>query len=92
MNNRSQIIKTAKLLGVYLIGLEDQSSEFLSYDTDKGIFSLPKSGLYIMLLFEKPWTGLAGRNLFTTLRPAWPSKKIHYYKSKIGMEFEIILP
>lgn len=87
------VIKKAKLLGVYLIGLEDQSPDFLSYDTDNGHFQLPKKGLFMMLLFEKPCRGeLAGRNLFTTLRPAWPSRKIHYYKSKIGMEFEIVLP
>ena len=88
-----RVIKTAKLLCVHLINLEDQSPDFLSYDTDCGHFQLPKQGQYIMLLFEKPCAGeLAGRNLFTTLRPAWPSRKINYYKSKIGMEFEIILP
>jgi len=87
------VITTAKLLSVYHLKIEDQSPDFLSYDTDCGRFQLPKRGLYMMLLFEKPCGGeLSGRNLFTTLRPAWPSGKIHYYKSKIGMEFEIILP
>lgn len=87
------IIKTAKLLGVFPIRLEYQGPELLSYDTDNGKFRLPKKGLYIMLFFEKPCEGgLSGRNLFTTLRPAWPGHKVDYYKRKIGMDFEIILP
>jgi len=73
----------ATLLEVIPVRLENLSAEFLNYDTDGGRFKLPKRGEYLLLIF-RGYTGL-----FPTLRAAWPSSKLKYYRDSIGEEFEI---
>lgn len=85
-----RIINVATLLSVIPVILEDQSEAFLSYDTDDGTYRLPKSGIYLMLIFEKPCCckSLSSRDLFTTLRRS-TIKKATYYRSAIGQEFVV---
>lgn len=73
----------AQLLQVLEVNLKNLSRPFLNYDTDEGLFKLPKSGAYMMLIF------LGKRGLFTTLRPCFPTAKLEWYKSKIGKLFDI---
>ncbi len=54
---------SAKLIEAIPVNLQDLSGEFLDYDTE-GLFPLPKSGRYILLLFFK-----RKGNIFSTLRP-----------------------
>ena len=78
-------ITQAKLLEAIQIRLEDLSPAFLAYDTDNGLYDLPKKGRYIVLIFAK------GENdIFTTLRRDVPHK-YEYYVSKRGEVFEIII-
>ena len=81
-----EIIKTARLVGVYKIYLEEEKQCFFNYDTDNGAYKLPPKGLYIMLLFLKP----DGKNLFTTLR-RFTNDKHQYYWGKVGETFNIVI-
>ena len=58
----------ATLIQVLPIDLGDLSAEFLAYDTDNGLFKLPKRGKYLMLISE------GSHGLFTTLRAAYPPR------------------
>lgn len=75
----------AKLLGIVGVKLEKLDKPFLDYDTDHGKFELPKSGVYMMLIFQ------AQRGIFTTLRAAYPSKKVKYYRDLVGQDFRVII-
>ena len=87
---RDDPIKTAWLLGVYEIHLEDQHPLFIAYDTDD-IYKLPSKGKYLMLLFLKPQEeGMPATNLFTTLR-RHTLQKYNYYRKLVGQEFKIVL-
>lgn len=72
------------LLDVVIVNLKDLSKDFLDYDTDKGLFELPKTGKYMLLIFRKACTN----NLFTTLR-IWSKENESRYRSGIGMWFDI---
>ena len=74
---RDYIPRSAKLLEVINVKMEDLSETFLEYDTD-GVFTLPKKGNYMLLLFM----GDTG-HLFTTIRRQTESKET-YYRSQIG--------
>lgn len=76
--------RKATLLDVVMVNLQELSDEFLSYDTDD-VFKLAKTGSYMMLLFK----GQCG--LFTTLRSAYPLRKVDYYRAAIGKEFNIVI-
>lgn len=79
--------KSAKLLAVYPINItKNTSKELLEYDTayDGGHFEL-KRGRYIQLVF----IGDLGIP-FCTIRPAFPTRKIDYYKGAIGEWFNIV--
>jgi hypothetical protein len=76
------ICESAKLLEVLNVELAELSPEFIDYDTD-GIYPLPKSGRYMMLIFQKE-----DGNIFTTLRRFTPDK-YSYYNGAIGQEFEV---
>ena len=78
--------KQAVLLDVLTIKLEEMSKVFLDFDTDNGLFPLPKRGNYLLLLFK----GDAG--IFPTLRAAFPGTKVDYYRKAIGETFEIFTP
>jgi len=84
------MIESAKLLGVIPVKLEYLSPSLLAYDTDNGVYQLPKKGDYLMLIFQKihgvDFT--VGENLFTTLRRSTP-EKIRYYSGAIGEEFKV---
>jgi hypothetical protein len=84
LGNRNDMAYTARLVAVQVVDLEDLHPEFLAYDTDNGRYELPKRGKYLLLLFH------AVGGLFTTLRPAFPSRKEEYYRSKIGQEFDVV--
>jgi len=75
----------ATLLSVQLVHLEDLPKVFLDYDTDFGKYELPKRGLYMLLVFT------AQNGIFTTLRSAYPKKKIDYYTDNVGKEFDIVI-
>ncbi len=83
--------QSSKLLEVLPVRLEDLSPEFLGYDTsyleggEERQYKLPKSGNYMILLFQ-----VCGRPdaLWTTIRSQWPASKLEYYRSHIGEVFE----
>lgn len=79
-------ISRATLVEVIPVQLENLSKQFLSYDTDGGIYRLPSSGSYMILVFLK---GTHLTQIFTTIRRNYP-EKYQYYKSSIGEEFEIV--
>lgn len=77
---------SAQLLAVKPIKIDkDTPKELLEYDTayEGGHFEL-KHGMYIQLVF----LGNLGIP-FCTIRPAFPTRKIHYYKNAIGEWFAI---
>ena len=74
-----------KLIEVINIKLEDLSKQFIDYDTDGGLFNLPKKGDYMMLVFSKD---ICRQNIFTTLRRRTPEKE-KYYRSLIGQWLEV---
>lgn len=75
----------ATLIEVLPVKLENLLPTFLDYDTDDGLYKLPKRGNYLMLIFE------GNHGLFTTLRPAFPQRKVAYYLQAVGEEFEILI-
>lgn len=82
-------VQWARLLDVLDIDLGGMSKAFLDYDTDEGTFTLPKSGEFLMLVFQKYDTVTwKGTNLFTTLRRSTPQKRA-YYRSEIGRVFDV---
>lgn len=72
------------MLQVIKLDLCDITQELRDYDTDFGVYPLPKTGAYLMLLFMKP----NGGGLFTTLRRETP-QKLEYYQSQQGNWFEL---
>jgi hypothetical protein len=74
-------LKDALLLAVFNVRLEKLRKVFLDWDTQDGLYKLPKKGKFILLLFAKD-----DYNLFTTLRRYTPEKE-KYYRSKIGYFF-----
>ena len=85
LDSTGAAIKTALLLDVIPINLEDRSTEFLKYDTE-GKYPLPKKGNYLMLIFQKGEKPAS--NIFTTLRRE-TSQKFEYYCKAIGEWFEV---
>ena len=83
-NCSREFVHKARLLDVVRVKLEDLSAKFLDYDTDNGVYPLPKKGDYMMLLFLKP----SGADIFPTLR-RWTPEKERYYRDGIGVEFDI---
>ena len=77
--------KPVKLIEALMIDIKDLSKEFLDYDTDDGLYKLPKSGRFLLLIF------LVEGVLFTTIRSAYPPSKVEYYKKAIGSEFQVII-
>lgn len=76
---------SVRLLACIPVKLEELPQEFKDYDTDKGRFELPRSGKYLLLIFE----GRCG--IFPTLRAAYPLTKIDYYKKAVGQWFELVI-
>lgn len=77
---------SAQLLAVHPMKIDKNTpKELLEYDTkfDGGYFQL-KHGMYIQLIF----VGNLGIP-FCTIRPAFPKRKIDYYKAAIGEWFAI---
>ncbi|MBX4215586.1 hypothetical protein KW797_01410 [Candidatus Parcubacteria bacterium] len=75
----------ATLLDVLIVRIETLSPAFLDYDTDDGMFKLPKKGEFMMLMFE------GSRGLLTTLRSSWRQSKVAYYQKLIGQDFDIVI-
>ena len=82
-NDDGTIDSSFKLIDLIPVNLENLSEEFLKYDTDNGLFQLPKKGNYMMLIFQKNKGGI-----FTTLRRLTP-EKLRYYTESIGKIFEV---
>lgn len=76
--------KRAMLLEVIKVNIGSLSSPFILYDTDRGLYPLPKSGRFLLLIFQ----GEGG--LFTTLRSAKPGKE-DYYRGNIGRMFRVTI-
>ena len=89
MDSKAIPISTAELIQVQEIKLEELHPAFLDYDTDCGVYALPKKGIFLMLIFLKKGRGEPA-NLFTTLRRYIP-QKADYYKSQIGKTFDVII-
>lgn len=75
---------TATLLEVLPVRLEKLSDPFLLWDTDNGLYELPKKGKYLLLLFR------GQRGLFPTLR-RWTQPKENYYILQLGKKFDVII-
>ncbi|MEN6490326.1 MAG: hypothetical protein ABFD66_15845 [Smithella sp.] len=91
LNSHNDVIETATLLQVSIINLEDLSKEFLNYDTDNGVYELPKRGKYLMLIFLKEHEDYTtDLNLFTTLRRHTPEKH-KFYMGQIGKVFKVMV-
>ena len=82
-------VTRARLLSVVQVRLQDLTAEFLDYDTDGGLYKLPRTGNYLLLTFLKP-TKNGALDLFTTLRSDRPGK-IDYYLSRVGELFEVAI-
>lgn len=78
--------RTAMLLDVIPVKLQQLCDHFLRYDTDGFKFHLPHSGDYILLIFRKDLTN----DCFTTLRKAEP-EKVTYYRHARGEVFEVVV-
>jgi len=90
LNCHNDVIETATLLQVVQVSLEELSQHFLDYDTDNGVYQLPKRGKYLMLLFLKEHEDYTtDLNLFTTLRRSTPEKFV-FYTNNIGKVFQVI--
>lgn len=89
------IPKKLKLLEVLPINLADLSEEFLAYDTDNGLYNLPKQAAYLILIFLKMplaamLTDLTSFDVLTTLRRDTPGHgKLVYYRKRIGEVFDV---
>lgn len=82
------IPKAVRLIQVFETDFKELSEDLREYDCgymDRGkkYYKLPKSGKCLVLLFYTH--GM----IFTTIRPAFPSRKIEYYKNAVGEMFEI---
>jgi len=55
-----------------------------------GLFELPKSGDYMMLIFLKDDFSESKLNVFTTMRRRTDERE-QYYRSGIGQWFDVIL-
>lgn len=85
----------ATLLQCFEVDIKDLSPYLLAEDTiyseiEEGIvrrkeYKLPKSGKFLLLLFR----GVNG--MFTTIRRAYPNKKVDYYKNAVGEQFEVVV-
>ena len=74
----------AKLIAVFSDYLELLHPSFIEYDTE-GLYKLPKSGEYLILIFQK-YRG----DIFTTCRRSTP-RKVEYYEKSIGETFKVVI-
>lgn len=88
LDENNHIVKTAKLLVVSKIRIELFPSCFLDYDTENGLYELPKKGQFIIMFFLKP--GEKSSNIFSTIR-RYTEQKYSYYWKAISEEFKIEL-
>ena len=81
--------KEARLLEVLNINLQNLSEDFIKYDTGE-IYTLPRKGDYMMLIFQKINSQPYSRrcDLFTTLRRRTDEKE-KYYRKAIGRVFQL---
>jgi hypothetical protein len=94
LDANGQPVKTARLLLVTVISLEELNAakHFYEYDTDNGKYKIPYSDHYLLLLFQKP-----DGSLFTTVRNRYnpkfyknlPACKDNYYRALVNQEFNI---
>lgn len=97
LDGNGNILQLAELLEVFLVNIDDLHEGFIDYDSlyfDKTEgeykhFPLPKTGKYMVLLFEKIPT-VGSYFLFTTIR-RYTAKKYEYYKNARGEWFEIVI-
>lgn len=82
-----QTIGQALLLQVFPVKLEELTGAFLDYDTDHGLYPLPKKGDYLMLIFEEDYLTVS-RSIFTTIRRRTPEKEA-YYRDLVGQVFRV---
>ena len=81
--------KKATLVAVARIKIDKNTpQELLEYDTKKsdGTYYELKTGTYLQLIF------LGDKSIpFCTIRSAYPTHKVEYYKSSIGKVFDIVI-
>ncbi len=90
-DKNGNIIKFAILLDVLVIDIGDFSPDFIKYDTENNLYSLPPSGKYLMLIFKKEYEHESdSHDLLTTLR-GYTTMKEEYYCKQIGKKFDVFL-
>ena len=77
--------RSAGLVAVLNVNLEELSPAFIAFDTDNGTYPLPKKGKYMLLLF------IGALGMFPTLR-RWTPQKEEYYRKNVGAMFSVELP
>lgn len=81
-------VTEARLLEVININLQNLSDYFIAYDTE-GMYKLPKTGNYMILIFHKEGERAnIGSNIFTTIRRRTDEKE-KYYRENIGKIFTL---
>jgi hypothetical protein len=91
LDGNERPVLAAKLLEVLPVDLGDLSRWFIAYDTDHGVYKLPKKGKYLLLIFRRTNSALLkGKDIFTTLRRATPEKE-KFYRGAIGQWFDVII-
>lgn len=80
-------VTKAKLIEVINVNLQNLSQEFLAYDTE-GIYKLPETGNYMILIFHKESDTNIDSNIFTTIRRRTDEKE-KYYRENIGKIFTL---
>ncbi len=82
--SKEETVKKIKLLHVFEIDFSEIGYDFNDYDTDRGVYPLPKRGPCLVLLFR----GQGG--IMTTIRRQTP-EKTRYYQANIGKSFDIVI-
>ena len=80
--------KSATLLEVIPVNVEKLSLPFIKYDTDNGMYPLPKKGKMLILILR------GAHGIFTTIRSAKPGHgnlqdKETYYRGFIGKTLDV---
>lgn len=76
--------KTAQLIQVIPIRIEDLSKKFIDFDCDNGFYPLPEKGLVVLLIFK------TGNLIFPTIR-SHNERQFNYYQSCVGENFRVLI-
>lgn len=89
LDGNGQLITHATLLEVVPVRLETLSEDFIEYNTE-GKYALPRTGQYLLLIFQKQASYMfAATNVFTTLQKDKQANRERYMGMK-GRTFEVV--